>query len=131
MQLSTTNNIAEMVAAIDALKAAPEGASVMIYLVSAYVKDGFEKYLTGWVSRGWRKSNGKGVANVDQWKQIIAFGPFALMDTKGRNRTLAATASEFRCRSGIGRSLRSSGATQIERELMDVTICGNGMSALF
>jgi hypothetical protein len=61
----------------------------------------------------------------------VRIGPFALMDTKGRNRTFAATASEFRCRSEIGRSLRSSGATQIERELMDATFCGNVISASF
>ena len=69
--LSTTNNIAEMVAVIDALEGTPEGASVMICLDSGYIKDGFEKYLAGWVKRGWRKSNGKAVANIDRWKQII------------------------------------------------------------
>lgn len=69
--LSTTNNVAEMWAVISALKSTPEGAEVLICLDSGYIKDGFEKYLTGWRERGWRKSNGKEVQNKDLWKKII------------------------------------------------------------
>ena len=43
LSVSTTNNIAEMVAVIDALTATPEGESVLVCLDSEYIKDGFEK----------------------------------------------------------------------------------------
>lgn len=71
LSVKTTNNIAEMVAVIDALTATPEGASVLVCLDSEYIKDSFEKYLAGWNKRSWRKSNGKKVANILWWKQII------------------------------------------------------------
>jgi ribonuclease HI len=70
--LETTNNKAEMWAVIDALTATPEGASVLVCLDSAYIKDGFEKYLEGWIKRGWRKSDGKDVLNRELWEKIIA-----------------------------------------------------------
>lgn len=68
----TTNNVAEMWAVIDALTATPEGASVLVCLDSGYIKDGLEKYLEGWIKRGWRKSDGKEVLNRELWEKIIA-----------------------------------------------------------
>ncbi|MEP1327106.1 ribonuclease H [Pseudophaeobacter sp.] len=68
--LSTKNHIADMTAVIDALEMTPEGESVLIVLKSEYIKDGFELYLEGWLQRGWRKSNGKKVANCELWKRI-------------------------------------------------------------
>lgn len=69
--LSTTNNIAEMWAVIDALGATPIDASVLVCLDSGYIKDGFENYLAGWIKRNWRKSDGSDVANQELWKKII------------------------------------------------------------
>lgn len=69
--LSTTNSKAEMRAVIDALEATPEGARVVICLDSQFIKDSFEKYLTGWIERDWRNSKGKPVKNQDMWKKII------------------------------------------------------------
>lgn len=66
----TTNNVADMTAVIDALEMTPEGESVLIVLESDYIRCGFEKYLEGWLQRGWRKSNGKKVANCELWKRI-------------------------------------------------------------
>lgn len=34
-----------------------------------YIKTGFE-YMRDWESAGWRKRNGKPVANADLWKQV-------------------------------------------------------------
>jgi len=70
--LDTTNNIAEMWAVIDALTATPEGASVLVCLDSGYIKDNLEKHLEGWIKRGWRKTNGKDVANRELWEKINA-----------------------------------------------------------
>ncbi|MEB8389079.1 ribonuclease HI [Rhodobacteraceae bacterium KMM 6894] len=70
--LETNNNVAEMWAVIDALTATPDGASVLLFLDSGYIKDGLEKYLTGWLTRNWRKSDGKEVANRELWETIIA-----------------------------------------------------------
>ena len=68
--LSTTNVVAEMTAFIDALESTPEGASVQICAACENIKNCFEKYLAGWVEKGWRKSNGKPVLNRELWEKI-------------------------------------------------------------
>jgi len=70
--LSTTNNIAEMSAVIEALKAIPEGASVLVCLSCNYIKDNFEMRLAGWQAAGWKKTDGKDVANKEQWQMMVA-----------------------------------------------------------
>ncbi|WP_460273934.1 ribonuclease H family protein [Celeribacter sp. ULVN23_4] len=67
---NTTNNIAEMQAVIDVLKATPEGAFVTICLDSDYIKNSFENYLPKWSVNGWKKSNGKPVENREKWETI-------------------------------------------------------------
>ncbi|NIZ09986.1 ribonuclease H [Pseudooceanicola sp. HF7] len=68
----TTNNKAEMQAVIDALKATPVDAYVMICLDSEYIKNGLEDYLPKWVGNGWKTSKGKPVENRDRWEMIKA-----------------------------------------------------------
>ena len=41
-------------------------------LNSGYIKDGHEKYLTGWLRHNWRKSDGKEIANRELWEKIAA-----------------------------------------------------------
>jgi ribonuclease HI len=70
--LWTTNNIAEMTAAIDALEATPEGSAALIHVDSQYVSMGFHDWLPNWIAKGWRKSGGKAVENQQLWLRIIA-----------------------------------------------------------
>lgn len=72
ISLDTTNNIAEMTAVIDALKATPKGAAITIVLTSNYIKQGVEEHLAGWIEREWRKSNGKEVRNKEKWGEVSA-----------------------------------------------------------
>jgi ribonuclease HI len=69
---STTSNIAEMSAVVDALTATPIGAVVFVCLDSGYIKDNFEKYLAGWIKDGWLKSDGTEVRNKEWWEKIAA-----------------------------------------------------------
>ena len=69
---STTNNIMEMSAAIAALEAIPEGASVHITTDSRYLMDGITRWLAGWKKKGWRKSNGAPVLNRQYWEKLEA-----------------------------------------------------------
>jgi ribonuclease HI len=68
----TTSNIVEMCPVIDALKTTPQGASVLVFTSSDYVKGNFEKYLAGWIKGGFIKPDGTKVANQGWWEKIIA-----------------------------------------------------------
>lgn len=52
---STTNNRMELLAAIMALRFAPEGTKVALYTDSQYLKNGITKWVAGWKRRGWKK----------------------------------------------------------------------------
>lgn len=70
----TTNNRMEMLGAISALAYAVKhpGHTYTIYTDSQYVYKGITEWLQGWKKRGWRKSNGEAVLNVDLWTQLEA-----------------------------------------------------------
>lgn len=71
----TTNNRAELAAAIAALTHAAEshpGIPVTIRSDSQYVVKGFTEWLPGWKARGWRKAKGKPVENRDLWERLEA-----------------------------------------------------------
>ncbi|SON53705.1 Ribonuclease HI [Hartmannibacter diazotrophicus] len=68
----TTSNRMEMTAAIEALKAIPEGSRVEIVSDSQILINGMKEWVQGWIGRGWLKSNNKPVENVDLWKQLVA-----------------------------------------------------------
>lgn len=65
---NTTNNRMELRGAIEALERVPKGAQAVMHTDSRYVVDAIEKrWLDGWRKRGWRKSDGGEVKNVDLW----------------------------------------------------------------
>lgn len=67
----TTNNKMELTAAIKALEAIPDTATIiLIHSDSRYVIDGVTKWLPGWKAKGWRKADGKPVLNQDLWMQL-------------------------------------------------------------
>jgi len=67
---NTTNNRMELQAAISALEALREPCQVVLHTDSRYVQQGITEWLANWVVRGWRKSDGKPVLNLDLWKRL-------------------------------------------------------------
>ena len=68
---STTNNRMELTAAIRALDAVPEKATVILCTDSQYMKNGFTRnWLSGWKKKGWVTSQGTPVKNKDLWCRL-------------------------------------------------------------
>ena len=67
---STTNNRMELLAAIMALRFAPEGTKVALYTDSQYLKNGITKWVAGWKRRGWKKADGQPVLNQAYWVEL-------------------------------------------------------------
>lgn len=73
--LATTNNRMELMAAIIALEALEKnGVPAIVVTDSAYVMDGITKWVACWARNGWRKKDGKAVANADLWERLVAAG---------------------------------------------------------
>jgi ribonuclease HI len=69
----TTNNRMELMAALEGLQAAPEGAEVELVTDSSYLANAISKgWLDGWRRKGWRTSAKQPVANRDLWERMIA-----------------------------------------------------------
>ena len=73
----TTNNRMEIFALIAGLDCLKEKCTVNIYSDSAYTVNAFtQNWLEGWIKNGWRKADGKEVANVDLWQRLYALTKF-------------------------------------------------------
>lgn len=69
---STTNNRMELRAAIVALESLKRPCRVTLYSDSQYVVKAInDKWLEGWLKRGWKKSNKKPVENRDLWERML------------------------------------------------------------
>lgn len=66
-----TNQIAEIVAAIEGLQRVPEGVAVELVSDSQYVLKGLSEWRAGWERRGFRNSKNEPVANLDLWKRLF------------------------------------------------------------
>ena len=73
-EICTTNNRMELKAAIEALKALRQSASVKIYTDSVYLRDGITKWIENWRVNGWKTANKKAVKNVDLWQELVIVG---------------------------------------------------------
>ncbi len=70
---STTNNRMEVTAAIRALSALTEACDVTLYSDSTYLVKAFnDRWIDGWLRRGWKTSSGTAVENRDLWEALIA-----------------------------------------------------------
>lgn len=69
---NTTNNIMELKAVIEGLKAMKKyDIPIKVYSDSAYVVNGINKgWVKGWKSNGWLKSDGKPVKNMELWDEL-------------------------------------------------------------
>ncbi|HOK68952.1 MAG TPA: ribonuclease HI [Bacillota bacterium] len=69
---NTTNNRMELTAAIVGLEALKQPCEVTLYSDSKYLIDAIQKgWLNSWRAKGWKKSDGKPVLNVDLWERLI------------------------------------------------------------
>ncbi len=68
----TTNNRMELLAAIVGLEALKRPCEVELTSDSKYLVDAFnQKWIDGWIKRGWRNSNKQAVKNVDLWERLL------------------------------------------------------------
>ena len=72
-EFPTTNNRMELTAALEGLKALPDGAEVDLVTDSSYIANAISKgWLDGWIRKGWRTASKQPVANRDLWERMIA-----------------------------------------------------------
>ena len=69
---STTNNIMEITAVIEGLKALKRPCNVNIYSDSAYVVNCFEKdWINNWIKNNWVNSKKEPVKNKELWLELL------------------------------------------------------------
>ena len=71
----TTNNRMELSAVIAALSVIKNHKDITITTDSEYVKNGVEKWMSGWKKNGWKTAAKKPVLNRDLWEQLDALLP--------------------------------------------------------
>ena len=68
----TTNNRMELLAAVAGLSELLRPCNVTLYSDSQYLVKAFnDKWIYGWIKRGWKKADKSPVKNVDMWKRLI------------------------------------------------------------
>ena len=69
---STTNNVMELSAVIEALKLLKRPCKVQLYSDSAYVVNAFSQgWIDGWLKNNWKNSNKEEVKNKELWQELI------------------------------------------------------------
>ena len=69
----TTNNRMELMAVIAGLEALNRPCEVMLYSDSKYVVDAFnQRWIDGWLKKGWKRGKNEPVKNVYLWKRLLA-----------------------------------------------------------
>ena len=69
-EADTTNNLMELLAAINALEALTRASEITITTDSAYVKNGVTGWIHGWKRNGWKTAARKPVKNEDLWRRL-------------------------------------------------------------
>jgi ribonuclease HI len=68
-----TNNRMELTAALQGLRALPDGAEVELVTDSSYIANAISQgWLESWSRKGWRTAGRQPVANRDLWERMIA-----------------------------------------------------------
>lgn len=68
----TTNNRMELLGAIAGLEALKHPCDVVLYSDSQYVVRAFnDRWIDGWIARGWKNAQKKPVKNADLWKRLL------------------------------------------------------------
>ena len=67
----TTNNIMELTAIIEGLKALKVECDVEVYSDSAYSVNAFNQgWIYNWMKKGWKTANGEPVKNKELWQEL-------------------------------------------------------------
>lgn len=70
-EVNTTNNIMELTAAIKSLESVKStDIPIEMYIDSAYVINGMNEWIHGWIKKNWKKSNKKPVENKELWVNL-------------------------------------------------------------
>ena len=77
-----TNQIAELMAAIEGLSRIPAGAAVELVSDSQYVLKGLSEWRKGWERKGYKKSKGDPVANLALWKRLFGLADARKVTTR-------------------------------------------------
>ena len=68
---NTTNNIMELTAIIEGLKALKVECEVQVYSDSAYSVNAFNQgWIYNWMKKGWKTANGEPVKNKELWQEL-------------------------------------------------------------
>lgn len=67
---TSTNNIMELTAVIEALKLVKDGYEVEIFTDSKYVLEGVTKWVNNWKKNNWISSTKKPVKNQELWQEL-------------------------------------------------------------
>ncbi|BAO04766.1 RNase HI [Clostridium botulinum B str. Osaka05] len=74
-KINTTNNQMELTACIKSLEAIKEDVrqkfNIEIHSDSAYLVNGMNSWINGWIKKNWRNSQKKPVENKELWQQIL------------------------------------------------------------
>jgi len=69
----TTNNIMEITATLEALKALKFPCEVDLYSDSAYVVNCFNQgWIYNWIKKGWKTASGQPVKNRELWEELYS-----------------------------------------------------------
>lgn len=70
---NTTNNIMEITAVIEGLKALKYPCEVELYSDSAYVVNAFTQgWIFNWMQKGWKTASGDSVKNKELWQELYS-----------------------------------------------------------
>lgn len=73
---NATNNVAELMAVINAIEYAireyPDNP-IEVLTDSQYVQKGFHNWVDGWKEKGWVKYNGAPILNLELWKKLYEY----------------------------------------------------------
>ena len=68
---NTTNNIMELTAIIEGLKALKQECEVEVYSDSAYSVNAFNQgWIYNWIKKGWKTADGSDVKNKELWQEL-------------------------------------------------------------
>lgn len=69
----TTNNIMELTAILEGLKALKQECEVEVYSDSAYSVNAFNQgWIYNWIKKGWKTADGSDVKNKEIWQELYS-----------------------------------------------------------
>lgn len=66
-----TQNKAELLALLKALKSMRKKCTLNIYTECEYLRSGVDNWSEGWIAKGWKNAKGEPVANAEEWKESL------------------------------------------------------------